>query len=584
MSEVLQIAKALSQSSDVEIAQMAGIRTMPTSTFSDFFDFASALIKPQNIASAISGLTRQQILTLGELISGNSEVKDTKSLESLVALFLVSGAEKGKFQVYDCVATTFKQIVSPTLLQELAQEPTSNFQTMETDFKLSDALAGISAFETIQALTEIVIELEQNYVREVGRGQVGIPELRRISAHLGRDVDHVRLLYALAQMASLIGVSDKRWKVGSQYLVWLGNSPSQRWRHLANTWLSLIEKSSALELSSVRNLREAVAETFPLANKGQLSNMDKVVKLAELIGITSSDLSTSWFSNLLKGDLQGATDLLEVNLPKTQNRIIIQADLSIIAVGPLPTDKELELRRFVETERIGIASTYRLSTLSITFGLETGLTEQEIRTLLTELSGTALPQPVDYLIREAASRFGRLVLREIENGTAIESNELILLTQILNDSALRTISITRRDEVSLTSRFELDIVYYLLRESNYAAIRKNSKGQVVSSWNAAGSNPNSLMATSSVFEDVQRLRDHDKRLGEKPEGQDLVRQIEMAIKTKATISISLQMHGTSRDFSIEPTGLANGRLRGKDRQADCERVLPLSSITAVRLG
>jgi hypothetical protein len=30
--------------------------------------------------------------------------------------------------------------------------------------------------------------------------------------------------------------------------------------------------------------------------------------------------------------------------------------------------------------------------------------------------------------------------------------------------------------------------------------------------------------------------------------------------------------------------LANGRLRGKDRKADCERVIPLSSITGVRIG
>jgi hypothetical protein len=195
-----------------------------------------------------------------------------------------------------------------------------------------------------------------------------------------------------------------------------------------------------------------------------------------------------------------------------------------------------------------------------------------------------LPQPVDYLIREAATRFGRLVLREIPNGTLIQSEDQILLTQILNDATLKTLSISKVSESTLESRFELDIVYYLLRESKHAAIRKDSKDQVVSSWRAAGSNELALMSTSSVMEDIQKWRDHDKRLGEAPEGQDLVRQIEMAIKTKATILISLQMNGTAREFSIEPTGLANGRLRGKDRQADCERVLPLASITGVRLG
>ncbi len=176
------------------------------------------------------------------------------------------------------------------------------------------------------------------------------------------------------------------------------------------------------------------------------------------------------------------------------------------------------------------------------------------------------------------------MLREIPNGTLIQSNDQILLTQILNDSSLNSVSISKNSENTLESRFELDIVYYLLRESKYAAIRKDSKDQVVSAWRAAGSNESTFTKTSSVLEDIHRLRAHDKRLGEAPEGQDIVRQIEMAIKTKATIWVSLQMNGTKREFPIEPTGLANGRLRGKDRQADCERVLPLASVTGIRLG
>jgi hypothetical protein len=308
------------------------------------------------------------------------------------------------------------------------------------------------------------------------------------------------------------------------------------------------------------------------------------VSLAEIIGLTSSNEMSSWCKTLLEGNSKKAVTSLVENLPATQNRIIIQADLTIIAVGPLPTDKELELRRFVETERVGVASTYRINTLSVTYGLETGLTENQIRELLLELSGGALPQPVDYLIREAATRFGRLVLRETTTGTLIQSSETILLTQILNDSALKTLSITKSSDTTLESRFDIEIVYYLLRESKYAAIRKDSKDQVISSWRAAGSNETSLVQTSSVLEDIQKWREHDKRLSEAPEGQDLVRQLEMAIKTKGTVLVALQMNGTEREFTIEPTGLANGRLRGRDRKADCERVLPLASITSVRLG
>ncbi len=41
-------------------------------------------------------------------------------------------------------------------------------------------------------------------------------------------------------------------------------------------------------------------------------------------------------------------------------------------------------------------------------------------------------------------------------------------------------------------------------------------------------------------------------------------------------------NGTQVEYYLEPAALANGRLRARDRRADIERTLPLSSITAVR--
>jgi hypothetical protein len=325
-------------------------------------------------------------------------------------------------------------------------------------------------------------------------------------------------------------------------------------------------------------------EIFPLANDGIASHMTRLISLAELIGLSSGHSTSSWFTPLMKNDLKSATKLLTAALPQTQSKVIVQADLSIISVGPLPTKTELELRRFVETERIGVASTYRINTLSVTYGLETGLTESEIRNLLFELSGAALPQPVDYLIREAAGRFGRLVLTQGEAGTLITSTDQVLLTHILNDVTVRPMSITRKNETTLQTRFELDIVYYHLRESKYAAIRKDELGKVISSWSAAGGSRQSVEVANSVLADIKRWRDHEQRLGESPEGSDIVRQLELCIKSKGSISVSVLINKVPRDFLLEPTGLANGRLRGKDRKADCERVIPLSSITAVRIG
>ncbi|NBR64797.1 MAG: hypothetical protein EBS85_02405 [Micrococcales bacterium] len=584
MSEVLQVAKALSRSTDAELVRVIGIRLMPSGSFNDFFDFAAALLKPQNVSGAIAGLTRKQIIAFSNLLENKSTKDDAESLEVLATLFLVEKkitSDKASYIPLESAISTFKTLVSKKIIGEAIE---SKSVSSSFDSALVDPQAGVGAFETVQALTELLIELEQRYVREVGRGAVGLPELKRLSSHLGRTVEYARSLYALAQMSSLVVLSDKRWRVGSHYLTWLKSSPTDRWLHLAQTWRLLLGEDSASELAGAVNLSTAMAETFPLANDGISSHMTRLVSLAELIGLTSGDEMSSWFSPLMQGDLKRSGELLSGQLPKAQNKIIVQADLTIISVGPLPTEIELELRRFVETERIGVASTYRINSLSVTYGLETGLTETSIRDLLMNLSDAPLPQPVDYLIREAAQRFGRLVLTESANTTLISSNDQILLAQILNDSNLKTISISKQDETTLVSRFELDIVYYQLRDSKYAAIRKDAKGKVISNWSAAGGSYSIQTETKSVLSDIARWRAHDKRLGEDPQGGDIVRQLEMAIKNKGSIEVAVNINGQTRQFTLEPSGLANGRLRARDRKADCERVLPLTSITSVRIG
>ncbi|MCX6496161.1 MAG: hypothetical protein NTW23_02385 [Rhodoluna sp.] len=197
MSEVLQVAKALAQSSDSDLVRVVGIRLMPTSSFSDFFDFASALIKPQNISGAVSALTRKQIIAFSNLLSKSTTKADLASLNAMANMFLVLRLEDGSYKPVEAAVTAFKQIVSAKLLAELIENKDRKAADIPSSPRQADPQSGISAFETVQALTELVIELEQNYVREVGRGQVGLPELKRISLHLGRDIEYVRLLFDL---------------------------------------------------------------------------------------------------------------------------------------------------------------------------------------------------------------------------------------------------------------------------------------------------------------------------------------------------------------------------------------------------
>jgi hypothetical protein len=82
---------------------------------------------------------------------------------------------------------------------------------------------------------------------------------------------------------------------------------------------------------------------------------------------------------------------------------------------------------------------------------------------------------------------------------------------------------------------------------------------------------------------VARLRQAEDDAGEDTGERWLARQLDAAVKSRQTVIVEVAMPGGDVvDYLLEPTGVGGGRLRGRDRAADIERTLPLSSIRGVR--
>ena len=75
---------------------------------------------------------------------------------------------------------------------------------------------------------------------------------------------------------------------------------------------------------------------------------------------------------------------------------------------------------------------------------------------------------------------------------------------------------------------------------------------------------------------IARLRE---RQGPDADAAWLDRELEAAVRAKAVLRVTVGMpDGSTRDLLLEATGIGGGRLRGRDRAADVERTLPVSSI------
>ena len=579
MSDQLQVAAALRRMDDSALIKLAVSRTINTTHLRDFFDYADALTTPKSATSAIASLSNRQLDALTAVING--EKAEAKVCAELAELALVEKTANG-FICFEYARNS---------LQELSKSKSSAKLTVISESQSLTAEeinrdAHLAIFDAIQALTELVFDLEQRYIREVGKRGVGLPDIKRLANHLKKSNDYAKQIFEFALLTDLAVVSNSRWHLGAKYESWLSWDDGQRWQHLAATWLSILGQAGARELGDLKvgqSLSLALQNSYRFADLAVNSRLNRVSEIASLIGLVASDRATEWFTATVAGKLTAAQKLVTAGLPQPARKLIIQADLTLIAPSPLPTELEIRLRRVADTEQIGMASSYRLSALSVSHGLETGMTANEIRDLLKSLSERELPQPVDYLLREAEQRFGRLRVADAKSTTIISSDDSILLAELQNNQKLRPLAMHFSESGDLHSRFESELVYFALRDAGYVAVRVDNSGKVISPT-AAVERAKITETVKSITEDIQRLRDQDSKLGTEPDDDDLLRQIQLAIKNKATATVSVTgSNGEAIEYLIQPVGLANGRLRAKDRKADVERTLPLASITSIIL-
>lgn len=541
---------------------------------------ADALANQKSVTAALSSLTTSQFDQLDNL--GD---KKTKPGSFIFDLMLAERTDSGThiFQsTVDAMASIRKL--------RMAVEPSlqSNAQTTLLDAEAIDRDASLAIFDITQALTELIFELEQRYIREVGKRGVGLPDIKRLANHLRKPNDYSKQVFELAQFVNLAEIEGSRWQLGAQAEHWIRWSDRERWSHLAQSWLSLLGEEAARELLSIEaaeSFSRQLAHVYPFADSIATNRIKKVAEIANLIGLVSNSQATSWLGLLATNAIEKASNRAIAGLPAAAEKLIIQADLTLIAASPLPTDLEIRLRRFVDTEQIGVASTYRLSALSVSNGLETGLSIGEIRELLLSLSGKDLPQPVDYLLREAEQRFARLKVQATKSGAhcQIVSADNILLAEIHNDQRLKPFALHFDEAGNLHSRFEAELVYFALREANFVAVRVDATGNVLSPQKLSSKNVVSEKK-QNIADDIARMREADTQGASDPEEDDLLRQIQLAIKYKARMLIVLTTAaGEQVKYLVEPVGVANGRLRAKDRKADLERTLPLSSIVSIEI-
>lgn len=380
-------------------------------------------------------------------------------------------------------------------------------------------LASIANISTVLRWVEELLNFWAEEPADALRaGGLGVRDLKIISNHLGVDESCTAFITELAYLSSLISIdSDDRIMPSNKFDVWLMQTPADRWQALTSAWLITSRASGLVGRADAKNVAalgpeldrvnaarvRALTLSILKENQGIAPDINSFNSLlawrapvrrnssmqeelaswtlreSEWLGLTGQGALSAYGIAFLEGAELG---LINADLPKTVDHILIQSDNTAIAPGPLEHEVSQELAIMAEIESRGGATVYRFTEATIRRALDHGKTGEEIKAFLGKTSKTPMPQPLEYLIADVSKKHGKL--RVGNTSSFIRCEDTALIAQIMNDKKLDVLALRRiAPEVIVCNHDSVDVMR-VLRESGYLPAAESANGLILTGRHA----------------------------------------------------------------------------------------------------
>ena len=385
-----------------------------------------------------------------------------------------------------------------------------------------DAAAGQQVTDLLALVDELAAEWGLRPPRVLRSGGLAVRDLKRLASVL--DVDEARAAFVaeLTYAAGLLaddGSLDPSWAPTPAYDEWQQHPGDQRWAVLARAWLlttrapHLVGSTPAGASGTVnalgpdahwppaRGLRRDVLDQLAAApvglapDRGSVgtalgwhrprrvpASLDTVVGAvlgeAEWLGVTGRGAISSAGRALLAGrsDAELAA-AMQPHLPEPIEHVLLQADLTAIAPGPLAGGLATFMRLVADVESRGGATVYRFNQDSVRRCLDAGWSVDQVLGALTDASHTPVPQPLDYLIRDVARRHGQARVGAMR--AYIRCDDEATLGAMIADRELSPLQLRSIAPTILVSPVAAETVLDFLRENGFAPAAETPDGGII---------------------------------------------------------------------------------------------------------
>ncbi|WP_314223714.1 helicase C-terminal domain-containing protein [Streptomyces zaehneri] len=172
-----------------------------------------------------------------------------------------------------------------------------------------------------------------------------------------------------------------------------------------------------------------------------------------------------------------AARLLAPLLPEPLDHVLLQADLTAVAPGPLRRPLADVLSVLADVESKGGATVYRFTPGSVRRALDAGRSASDLHAFLAEHSRTPVPQPLAYLIDDVARRHGHL--RVGAASAYVRCDDDALLNEILADKRAAALRLRRLAPTVLATLADPAALLEGLRAMGFAPAAESAEGDVL---------------------------------------------------------------------------------------------------------
>jgi hypothetical protein len=172
-----------------------------------------------------------------------------------------------------------------------------------------------------------------------------------------------------------------------------------------------------------------------------------------------------------------AVRLLAPLLPDPLDHVLLQADLTAVAPGPLRRPLADTLGVLADVESKGGATVYRFTPASVRRALDAGRAASDLHAFLAEHSRTPVPQPLTYLIDDVARRHGHL--RVGAASAYVRCDDDAMLNEILADKRAAGLRLRRLAPTVLAAQADPAALLEGLRAMGFAPAAESAEGDVL---------------------------------------------------------------------------------------------------------